>query len=177
MGEDGTITAHESGSCRSTAETGAAEIAAIGYERLLPQRIGGRCRGGMRRSDYGARERLLIRPKGVVRCRGDKRRSGGDAGQKTLSYQRMPGRRGNSQRALPRAPSVPRRASGDRKRSDQMAGRKEATSQRARRSQKAARQPSLLCRGKRPLWAKRASGRFLPFIFLLILPLIHPASG
>ena len=65
--------AHGSGSCRSIAETGAAEIGAIGCERLLPQGNGGRCRGRVRRNNDGTRERLLTRPKGVVRCRGEKR--------------------------------------------------------------------------------------------------------
>ena len=108
--------AHGSGSRPNKERAGAAEIEAIGYERLLPQGNGGRCRSGVNRNDDDARERLLTRAKRVVRCRGEKRRSESDARQKPLPYQQKVGRRGSSQRALPRAPKVPRRASGDRKR-------------------------------------------------------------
>ena len=65
--------AHGSGSQPNKERAGAAEIGAIGCERLLPQGNGGRCRSGVRRNNNGTRERLLTRPKGVVRCRGEKR--------------------------------------------------------------------------------------------------------
>lgn len=64
---------HGSGSQPNKERAGAAEIGAIGCERLLPQRNGGRCRGRVRRNNDGTRERLLTRLKGVVRCRGEKR--------------------------------------------------------------------------------------------------------
>ena len=51
----------------------------------------------------------------------------------------------------------------DRKSSDQMRGRKEVPTQRALRSQKAARKLFLFRGARWPPWAKRASGRFLPF--------------
>ena len=65
--------AHGSGSRPNKERAGAAEIEAIGYERLLPQGNGGRCRSGVRRNNDGTRERLLTRLKGVVRRRGEKR--------------------------------------------------------------------------------------------------------
>ena len=51
--------AHGSGSQPNKERASAAEIGAIGCERLLPQGNGGRCRSGVRRNNDGTRERLL----------------------------------------------------------------------------------------------------------------------
>ena len=51
--------AHGSGSQPNKERAGAAEIEAIGCERLLPKQSGGRCRSAWEWNDDSARKRLL----------------------------------------------------------------------------------------------------------------------